>query len=218
MRQSPEPVPRPGNAPTEGPLRERPWRFRTALARRLLLIWWCLLAAYGINLALAFTGWPLEEAVMRGHWPLFLCALVVDARGVRGEEGAFALGEACSDGRTGMARMLVDSGASPDGGWDWVPLCCAAEGGHVGTVRMLLLRGADPSREDDLRRTPLHRAATSGSRDCASLLLDWGAPINAVDCDGCTPLTLAESHGNTAVASLLRSRGGQLGGRERSHR
>lgn len=40
-------------------------------------------------------------------------------------------------------------------------------------------------------QTPLHLAAEEGYPDMAEVLLDHGADVNAVDCDGDTPLHLS---------------------------
>ena len=43
----------------------------------------------------------------------------------------------------------------------------------------------------EANQTPLHLAALKGYPDMAEVLLDHGADVNAVDCDGDTPLHLS---------------------------
>jgi len=43
----------------------------------------------------------------------------------------------------------------------------------------------------EAKQTPLHLAALRGYTDMAEVLLDHGADVNAVDCDGDTPLHLS---------------------------
>ena len=43
----------------------------------------------------------------------------------------------------------------------------------------------------EVNQTPLHLAADKGYPDMAECLLDYGADVNAEDCDGDTPLHLS---------------------------
>lgn len=54
----------------------------------------------------------------------------------------------------------------------------------------------------------LHFAASSGSIKCISVLLDWGANINAVNIYGLTPLQLAAWCGHIEALTLLLNQGG----------
>ncbi|CAN0485492.1 unnamed protein product, partial [Discosporangium mesarthrocarpum] len=68
----------------------------------------------------------------------------------------------------------------------------------------LLRRGACPDAVDCTQRTPLHRAARWGARDCALLLLDAGADIEAQDAEMArTPLHYACQAGGLLTATRL---------------
>jgi hypothetical protein len=51
--------------------------------------------------------------------------------------------------------------------------------------------------------TPLHVAAHAGSDDMVSVLLSYGAEVNALDGQGRTPLDLAYANGHTYVVRIL---------------
>ena len=55
------------------------------------------------------------------------------------------------------------------------PLNEAADAGHKDVVQLLLDRGADPNKADQLGRTPLVWSKTKGHKELAQLLLDRGA-------------------------------------------
>lgn len=71
------------------------------------------------------------------------------------------------------------------------------------TVVELLEGGADPSCEDDKKRTPLHIAASQGHQEIVRVLLDKGADPNKKDFIGNTPLHLAACTCQIAVVTLL---------------
>ena len=57
---------------------------------------------------------------------------------------------------------------------------------------------------DGAKRTPLHMAAAYGEAECAKLLIEWGAEMNALDVDGRSPLFFASVNGHfNALATLL---------------
>ena len=60
--------------------------------------------------------------------------------------GAGALMWASTMGRTELVRLLIYSGANPNGvneRYGWVPLICAADRGHLNVVRELVAAGAN---------------------------------------------------------------------------
>lgn len=71
------------------------------------------------------------------------------------------------------------------------------------TVVELLEGGADPSGEDDKKRTPLHIAASQGYQQIVKVLLDKGADPNKKDFIGNTPLHLAACTCQIPVVTLL---------------
>ncbi|GAB1600018.1 uncharacterized protein LOC115214018 isoform X1 [Argonauta hians] len=76
---------------------------------------------------------------------------------------------------------------------------------NMGRVCQLLASGLDVNLKDcsDRENTPLHWAATYGSRDMIQCLCSRGANVNATNKDGCTPLHEAVSRDNLAVVDEL---------------
>jgi len=64
------------------------------------------------------------------------------------------------------------------------PLMCAAQGGHVKVVQLLLRAGAHPCSQDEDGMAPIHFAAAAACRDCCSALVLAGAQPHARDDDG----------------------------------
>ena len=75
--------------------------------------------------------------------------------------------------------------------FSYTSLHWASQCGHSEIVRLLLLRGADVTAENQIRRTPLHLALYSGDTETVRLLIDRGADLNARDRRHMTPLHLA---------------------------
>ena len=82
----------------------------------------------------------------------------------------------------------------------------AAQGRYFAVKRMLA-RGVSADLVDDKGNTPLHYARTS---KVARVLLNYGAEVNAPNCDGATPMHLAGMTGRTKVISTLVARGGDV--------
>jgi ankyrin repeat protein len=64
--------------------------------------------------------------------------------------------------------------------------------------------------ETRIEETLLHKAAKNGHTEVVTLLLDRGADINAINCDGSTPLHKAASNGHTEVVRLLLDKGADI--------
>jgi ankyrin repeat protein len=100
--------------------------------------------------------------------------------------------------------------ATPDG---FTALVLAAWLGHRELAERLLERGADPGRPaiNATAMTPLHAAAgcrrSEESLAISRLLLDRGAPLEAIEAGGFTPLHLASAQGNRELVLLLLERG-----------
>lgn len=84
------------------------------------------------------------------------------------------------------------------------PLMMAALRGNLELTRTLLDRGGRLVRTG---WTPLHYAASGPSVPVVTLLLDRGAPINALSPNGTTPLMMAARYGAIDSADLLLKRG-----------
>jgi ankyrin repeat protein len=78
--------------------------------------------------------------------------------------------------------------------------------GRPDAVMTLLANGADPCAVDGEGRSALHFAALVAEPDVAALLLDAGAPIDAVNRDGYAPLGVACGCGNWRIARFLLER------------
>lgn len=76
------------------------------------------------------------------------------------------------------------------------------------TLRQMVLAGADPKRIGPWGDTALHAAATGGAESRTfQLLLDRGAPPNAVEHQGQSPLMLAAGAGRDDLVELLLAHG-----------
>ncbi len=135
------------------------------------------------------------------------------------------LSAAAFHGHWGLCEFLLERGADPnfaDAANDEVPLhaalCSHQSLRHEQVVRVLLAAGADPNRATrdgaetdgfmrDVRtrgETPLHRAASYGTRGAIELLLGAGARLEVQDAAGDTPLTWASwALRETVVLRLL---------------
>lgn len=87
-------------------------------------------------------------------------------------------------------------------------LWAAAKAGDVERLRQLLQQGANVHQTRWSGFTALHRACEFGHLDCAVLLLEQGADVNARSSWGWyAPLHLALGNGHVEVGIMLLSRG-----------
>jgi Ankyrin repeats (3 copies) len=139
--------------------------------------------------ALAVTGvMTVPRKLRRKLWPLPVIAQLATiglllATGFCGRSvyQAFVLNEpmaaASCEGRSDEVQSLLDRGASPDScGIDCTEsaLQCAVRSGDARMVRLLLERGATPTRRYT-GESPLRMARRAGREDIAILLEDAGA-------------------------------------------
>ncbi|MCY7314593.1 MAG: ankyrin repeat domain-containing protein [Rubrivivax sp.] len=97
-------------------------------------------------------------------------------------------------------RIDIDATTSADE----TPLMMAALRGNAEWTQRLLERGAALQRQG---WTPLHYAASGPEAGVVKLLLDRGAPIDALSPNGTTPLMMAARYGSPEAAALLLTRG-----------
>ena len=173
---------------------------------------------------------PLSRAALSGHVKC-LCVLLQFGASVNrsmklrvDDGGDFYVGcdtplhHACSNGHVDCVRLLVEHQAAVNvrNSSGCTPLAHAVSlyGGHrtadscLGCVRLLLQSGADVRRADIDGNTALHWSAKQrGTPAFAFLLLNAGAPIDAVNRQGWTALHFATLHGRLDYVRLLLERG-----------
>lgn len=102
---------------------------------------------------------------------------------------------------TGMEPKNLDAPGSRFGG---TALHAAAIREHLEVMEDLLKAGADPSKADFDKVTPLHSVASQGSVEATRILLRFGAATDAKDSmTNTTPLEWARQSGRVSVAILL---------------
>jgi ankyrin repeat protein len=136
------------------------------------------------------------------------------------------LGEAIIANDPGIVRVLLDHGANPNAyvSFDGLhmlehvkshlervtPLLAAIDVRSLPLVKMLVENGAELqyTRNMGIARTPLQRAAETGSFDIVEYLVDQGAIIDTIPVySGGTALQLASMNGFCGIAALLLERG-----------
>ncbi|MFN3191114.1 MAG: ankyrin repeat domain-containing protein [Aureliella sp.] len=115
-----------------------------------------------------------------------------------------------------LAELLIQHGASIDVRWrdGYAFINHEAKDGKNDTLRFMLDHGADPNTRDHRYgsgTTPLHCAARHDRLNAATILLEFGANVNARTEDGITPLDMTKYSRKQKVAQLLMSNGGKLG-------
>ncbi|CAJ0933075.1 unnamed protein product, partial [Mesorhabditis belari] len=170
------------------------------------------LAVY-MNTNSDFKESPLTLAAYKGHVQLVEYLLSISSGSNRDEELHTALMEACMDGHTEVAALLLKHGAPVNLLSESFesPLTLASCGGHTTLVKMLLDAGAHLEEPNDESYTPLMEASREGHTEVVKLLLEKGANVNAqTDETGETAMTLAACSGHTEVLALLEKSGGDL--------
>eukprot|EP00009_Paramoeba_aestuarina_P017922 CAMPEP_0201528256 /NCGR_PEP_ID=MMETSP0161_2-20130828/37783_1 /ASSEMBLY_ACC=CAM_ASM_000251 /TAXON_ID=180227 /ORGANISM="Neoparamoeba aestuarina, Strain SoJaBio B1-5/56/2" /LENGTH=331 /DNA_ID=CAMNT_0047929457 /DNA_START=215 /DNA_END=1206 /DNA_ORIENTATION=+ len=125
------------------------------------------------------------------------------------------LNDLCFKGDTGEVLRLLGGGEytatqqSDDGE---TPLHCAAEGGHIELVKILLSKGADINAKTKFGTTPLHCAAWQGDSKMVSVLLAHGANLRLENTYGEVPFHCAAREGKVSVVDLLLRQGANIDG------
>ncbi len=109
-------------------------------------------------------------------------------------------------------HLILQAGGHPDplmpkGIFRSSPLTAAGFAGMPEMLKLLLDFEADPNASNPEGLTALHSVARTQNIDCALLLLEFGANLNAMSRNGGTPLTTAIVHNNHPVLKLFVDRG-----------
>lgn len=132
--------------------------------------------------------------------------------------GATALTAAAGYGKTEFVEFLLDAGADIEikDPWDGrSALMDAALYGHIDTVKLLLVRGANPNATNCYKRTALIWASEKGHVEIVRCLLKANADVNIKDVEssllstkeGHTALTYAKQAGHNDIVKLLEAAG-----------
>lgn len=130
------------------------------------------------------------------------------------------LHDAALNGATEMIAVLLENGAlvNTRDETSYQPLHLASRSGSCEAVRLLLVAGAYVDCVSNDGFQPLHHAAQfCDSKGLATLLLDYGANIEATTNFGYTPLELACESGHILIVKELLSLGAQLRNPYRCH-
>ncbi len=85
----------------------------------------------------------------------------------------------------------------------------AAYFGHLESLKLLLVKGADPNvlSNNGLNVAPLHSALSGGHKEMARILVEAGADVNLAGGEGYTPLHYTASAGDIETTRFLLERG-----------
>lgn len=133
------------------------------------------------------------------------------------------LHEAAQQSDEDCVRLCLEAGATVNRnlGHHGTALFAACRAGAPACVRLLVQSAADPNIAADGGQSPLYACSlprrTDGAHvECAVLLLDARAAVNAVEArGGATPLHAAAARGNLVLMKLLREAGGSTSARDR---
>jgi ankyrin repeat protein len=159
----------------------------------------------------------LFGAAENGQQPVVALLLAKGADpNLPGRSDVTPLAAAAFRGNDGAAAELIAHGARPDAAdaTGKAPIVYAAARGFTAVVRRLLAAGVDARRAYGNDLTALMWAAGYedgfGERDALdviALLIDAGAPLDAVDTRGRTALMIAAEQGHAALVEALLARG-----------
>ncbi|CAI8045386.1 Ankyrin repeat and MYND domain-containing protein 2 [Geodia barretti] len=90
----------------------------------------------------------------------------------------------CEQGKSEMAKLLLDSQANPNlqqSNTGYTALMFACKGGHLDTVKVLMEHGADPLIRNSAGVTALGVASANEFPDVCNELNHWGQPDSTTD-------------------------------------
>jgi ankyrin repeat protein len=125
----------------------------------------------------------------------------------------FAIFKACETGDVATLKTYLDKeGYEADYAKQGYPLLhTAVENAQINMTEFLLKRGADVHAIDFIwKREAIHAASRLGYISLVSLLLDYGANVDARTIYGCTPLRFAYSNGDLEMMKFLISKGANI--------
>lgn len=109
-----------------------------------------------------------------------------------------------------LIKLIKQANLTTKDSRGFTPLHTAADGGHMTSVKILLMGKdaavkADINSQNKLGRTPLHLAAANGHLKVVQLLLDAGAKADIVDQSGNTACHVAIHKKHSMVINLLKA-------------
>jgi ankyrin repeat protein len=125
-------------------------------------------------------------------------------------DGFPAVGLAAFFGHLDAVRALIAAGAdihaAATNAFKVQAIHAAVASRNLDIVRTVLEAGADPNAAQQQGFRPIHEAGSSGSRELADLLLQYGADATLTGDDGRNAIDLAREKGHSALATWLEKR------------
>ncbi|MBF0280301.1 MAG: ankyrin repeat domain-containing protein [SAR324 cluster bacterium] len=150
------------------------------------------------------------EAAMKGdlaRLKIFLKKEKMDPN-TKDDQNRIALTSALRQNQNETARLLIENGASVDVMINLVtPLIVTSWSGNVAITKLLIEKGADVNKKNDLGLSPLLAASGKGHFEIVKLLLDHGAEVNVKNSKGKTPLNAAREIYHVPIYKLLLEKG-----------